>query len=105
MGLVVHPWCGPETLRAWLVGEVFRVLALLVQHYWCLKFGFGLGASLEGVCSVFFCSTLRGLGTCFGSVLKFFVTVACVNCRSLRENLLDGQIPSELGMLRSLTQL
>ena len=105
MGLVVHLWCGPETLRAWLVGGVFRVLALLVQHYWCLQFGFGLGASLERVCSVLFCSMLRGLGTCFGSVLMFFVTVACVNSRSLRENSLVGQIPSELGMLQNLTEL
>ena len=107
MGLVVHPWCGPESLRAWLVAGVFRVLALLIQHYWCLQFGFGMGASLEGVCSVLFYSTLRGLGTCCGSVLKFFehVTVAFVNCRGLHENSLVGQIPSELGMLQSLTQL
>ena len=30
MGLVVYPWCGPETLRACLVGGVCRILALLV---------------------------------------------------------------------------
>jgi hypothetical protein len=87
-----------------LLAGLCRVLALLVQHYRCLQFGLGLGASLERVCSGQFRSILRGLGTCFSSVLKFFVTVACVNCRLLYENSLVGQIPSELGMLQSLTQ-
>ena len=63
-----------------------------------------VGCKLGGVCSVLLCSILRALGTRFGSVLMFFVTVAFVNCRLLYENSLVGQMPSELGMLRSLTR-
>ena len=36
---------------------------------------------------------------------KSYATAVCANCRYLDENSLDGKIPTELGLLTSLTEL
>ena len=103
-GLGVHPSCASKIVGAWL------------EAGWCrasTNIGIGIDINIwvgtlgEAVCSVLVFSTqyLEEVGHGAALCSKFCATAACANCRYLHENSLDGKIPSELGMLKKLTDV
>lgn len=92
-------------VHGWKQGGVVAVL-ILVSALPSIFLGFNFGTVGEAVCNVLVFHTIFGGSSALCEAIpESSAMAACANCRYLHENSLDGKIPTELGLLTSLTQL
>ena len=107
-GRGVHSSCASKIWGAWLEAGWYssstNIGIGIDINIWGFRLGANLGRS-SVQCTSFFHTIFGGSGAWCDSVPEFSAMAACSNCSYLTDNSLEGNIPTELGLLRSLTQL